>query len=77
MSDSIWVTGAEFLRKAKAIADNRGITIRFVVRRGKGSHGTLFLGDRFTVVKDLKKDIHAGLFRAMIRQLGLHPEDFR
>jgi hypothetical protein len=25
--------------------------------RGVGSHGTLYVGDRFTVVKDLKKEL--------------------
>lgn len=44
-------------------------------RTGRGSHGTLYLGDRFAVVKDLKKEIGPGLLSDMCRQLGIRKED--
>jgi mRNA interferase HicA len=47
--------GGEFLRKVKAIAKRKKLTCRWSPERGVGSHGTLYLGERFTVVKDLKK----------------------
>jgi mRNA interferase HicA len=43
--------------------------------RGVGSHGTLYLGERFTIVKDLKKEIWPGLLAAMCKQLGIRKED--
>jgi mRNA interferase HicA len=49
--------------------------VRFVTRRGKGSHGTLYLGDRKTIVKDRKKELSRGLVADMLRQLGLDPTD--
>ena len=31
-----------------------------VPQRGSGSHGTLYVGDRYTIVKDLKKELGPG-----------------
>ena len=45
--------------------------MRFEPRTGKGSHGRLYYGERFTTVKDRRKEIGTGLLAAMIRQLGL------
>ena len=55
----IEVRGSEFLRRAKAVADRRNLTFEWMPERGVGSHGTLYLGKRFTVVKDLKKEIES------------------
>jgi antitoxin HicB len=44
------VKGSEFLRKAKVVAKRRKLTFRWMPERGSGSHGTLYLGDRFTLV---------------------------
>ncbi len=35
----------------------------------------LVLRSRLTTVKDRRKELPAGLLRAMVRQLGLEPED--
>jgi len=43
--------------------------------RGVGSHGTLYLGGRFTIVKDLKKELGPGLLADMCKQLGIRKED--
>jgi mRNA interferase HicA len=45
--------------------------------RGKGSHATLYLGDKFTIVKDRKKEIGPGLLASMLADLGLTKEDLR
>jgi mRNA interferase HicA len=42
---------------------------------GKGSHGRLYYGDRFTTLKDRKKEIGPGLLSAMLQQLGLTKRD--
>ena len=55
----------------------RNVPVRLEAKRGKGSHTMLYYGDRKTVVKDRRKEVGAGLLSAMIRQLGLDPNDFR
>ena len=44
-------------------------------QRGKGSHGRLFFGSRFTTLKDLRKEIGVGLLKAMCAQLGITKEE--
>jgi mRNA interferase HicA len=73
--DNRKVKGSEFLRKMKAIARRNRLLFRWVPERGSGSHGTLYLGDRFTVVKDLKKELGPGLLSDMLKQLGISKED--
>lgn len=69
------MTGAEFIRAVRQLARRRGVEVRFTTRRGKGSHGTLYFGDRKTIVKDRKKELSRGLLADMLRQLGLDPGD--
>ncbi len=70
------MTGADFIRRIRKIARERGVQVRFDSRRGKGSHGRLYYGNRFTTVKDRKKEIGPGLLRKMRADLGLKPDDF-
>ena len=65
----------EFLRKVKAISKRRALSYRWVPERGSGSHGTLYLGGQYTVVKDLKKELGPGLLADMCKQLGIRKED--
>jgi mRNA interferase HicA len=69
------MTGAEFIRALRRLGRRRGVEVRFVTRRGKGSHGTLYWGDRKTIVKDRKKELSRGLVADMLRQLGLDQRD--
>ncbi len=69
------MTGAEFIRAIRRLGRRRGIEVRFVDQRGKGSHGTLYYGGRKTVVKDRKKELGRGLLGDMLKQLGLGPHD--
>ncbi len=69
------MTGNEFIRKVKKVGRERGVAVQFVARRGKGSHGTLFYGSRFTIVRTLKDELKTGTFHAMLAQLGLSSED--
>jgi len=73
--DNAGVRGSEFLRKMRAVARRNKLSVRWVPERGSGSHGTLYVGDRFTVVKDLKKEIGSGLLADMLKQLGIRKED--
>ncbi len=69
------MTGNEFVRRVRRLGRERGITVRFDSRPGKGSHGRLYFGERFATVKDRRKEIGPGLHAAMLRQLGLNFED--
>ncbi len=75
MCDHNAITGADFIRRIRKIARTRRIEVRFESRRGKGSHGRLYCGDRFTTVKDRKKEIGPGLLRKMLTDLSLDLSD--
>ena len=69
------MTGTEFIRRIQRLGRTRGVEIRFESRVGKGSHGRLHYGDRFTTVKDRKKEISRPLLAALLAQLGLSHKD--
>jgi len=51
------MNGAEFIKMVRRIAKRNGVDVRFVSRPGTGSHGRLYYGNRFTTLKDRKKEI--------------------
>ena len=63
--------GSEFLRRVERVARDRGIEVQFVARRGKGSHGTLYYGEKFTIVRNPKDELKSGTLHGMLKQLGL------
>ncbi len=67
--------GSEFVRKIRELGKVRGQLVEFGAERGKGSHGTLYCGKRFTVVHDLKDELKKGTLHGMLTQLGLKLED--
>jgi mRNA interferase HicA len=69
------MTGHEFERRIRRIARKRGITVSFDASHGKGSHGRLYYGARFTTLKDRRNEIGPGLLNAMLAQLGLTKAD--
>jgi mRNA interferase HicA len=69
------VKGSEFLRKVRTVARRNKVPCRWAPERGSGSHGTLYFGDRLTVVKDLKKELGPGLLADMLKQLGVRKEE--
>jgi len=75
MSDKFFMTGSEFIRKVKKLGQKKGIPVRFIARRGKGSHGTLFYGSRFTIVRNRKDELKKGTLHAMLDQLGVNLDD--
>ena len=68
------MNGAEFIRRAKRYARKAGQECRFVPDRGKGSHGTLYMGSRRTIVK--RNEISKGMLTAMLKQLQIEKRDF-
>lgn len=69
------MNGSELLKQLKKIAKERVLRIELVRERGKGSHGTLYFGNRYTVMKDRKKEIGPGLLKKMLKDLGLEKSD--
>ncbi len=69
--------GSEFLKKLKALGKKQGIVVKIEQRRGKGSHSTLFYGERFTIIRNLKDELKTGTFNAMLKQLGIKEIDLR
>ena len=65
------MTGHEFERRIRRLGRKRGVAVSFDGRHGKGSHGRLYYGNRFTTLKDRKKELGPGLLNAMLSQLGL------
>ena len=69
--------GAEFIRKIKKLGRKNDAPVKFITRRGKGSHGTLFYGENFTIVRNPKDELKTGTMHAMLDQLGLTLDDFK
>jgi mRNA interferase HicA len=68
------VKGFEFEKRVKRLGWHTGTGVYFVAH-GKGSHGRLYYGERFPILKDRKQEIGRGLLRAMCAQLGITLED--
>ena len=75
MTDNGVVRAGDFVRKVKQLGRTRGLEVRFVAKRGKGSHGTLYYGTARTIVQDLKRELPPGTLHAMLKQLGLNMDE--
>jgi mRNA interferase HicA len=69
------MNGNEFERKIKKLGRKRRVAVVFDRGHGKGSHGRLYYGSRFTTLKDRRKEIGPGLLGAMLTRLGLRKAD--
>ena len=69
------MTGNEFIRRIRRLGRQRGLKVAFVPERGKGSHGTLYLGNRLTIVRNPRDEVKIGTLHAMLAQLGLTRAD--
>ena len=70
------MNGRQFIARVRKWATVRELKVRFVASEGPGSHGTLYVGDRRTTVKDRKKEIGKGLLNKMLVDLGIDRDDF-
>ena len=71
----VFMNGNELIKIFKKIAKEQGLTVRIDRKRGKGSHFTLYFGDRQTIMKDRTKEIGPGLLKKILDNLGLTRED--
>jgi mRNA interferase HicA len=67
--------GSEFIQRIQRYAKSRGLACHVDQKRGRGSHVTLYLGDRLTIVRNPKDEPKAGTLHAMLKQLGLSLND--
>jgi mRNA interferase HicA len=67
--------GSELVRRLRKLGRQQGIAVEFVPERGKGSHGTLYFGERFTILRDLKDELKTGTLHAVLKQLGFTLQD--
>jgi mRNA interferase HicA len=67
--------GSEFVQRVRAYADAKGLTCRVDSKRGKGSHVTLYLGNKLTILRNPKDELKTGTLHAMLRQLDLKIQD--
>jgi mRNA interferase HicA len=69
------VAGAELLRKLRRLGRARGVPVALFRERGRGSHATVYFGDRFAVIPHLGRELKAGTMHGILRQLGLERGD--
>jgi len=67
--------GSEFIRKLKKLGKKRNVKVNFTKRRGKGSHGTLYYGRCFTIVRNEKDELKTGTLSAMLKQLNITEDE--
>ena len=63
------------MRRLRRLARQKRLSYSFVPAKGKGSHGTVYVGSAYTVVKDRKKEIGTGLLHEMCKDLGVDPRE--
>ena len=68
------MTSREFIRRAKEHARKTGQSFRFDPTHGKGSHGRVYIGRRFTTVQ--RGELGKGVLAAMLRQLDIERREF-
>jgi len=59
------------MRRVRKLGRRREMNVNWVPERGKGSHGTLYYGSRFTVVQNLNNELKKATLHTMLDQLGL------
>ena len=68
------MTSREFIKRARNYARRTGQPFRFNPTHGKGSHGRVYVGPRFTTVQ--RGELQKGVLAAMLRQLNISRREF-
>ena len=71
MSEHRGMTGKELVKALQKLSKTRQEELRIESKRGKGSHVTLYLGERYAIIPDLKKELKTGTLSAILKQLGV------
>ncbi len=64
------------MRQVRKWAKAKGLNVRFIASEGAGSHGTLYVGNRKTTIKDRRKEIGKGLLNKMLADLEIEKDEF-
>ena len=70
------MNGNEFIRKIRRLARQYDVSVVHERAKGKGSHGRLYYGSRFTTIKDPRSEIGIGLRNKLLRDLDIDRDDF-
>ena len=66
--------GSEFIRRTRRYARKNGLSFHFDPSHGKGSHGTVYIGDRDTTVQH--GEIRKGTLANMLKDLNIDRREF-
>jgi mRNA interferase HicA len=69
--------GNELIKKVETLGKDRGVAVRVDKKRGKGSHQTLYFGERKTIIRNPKDELKTGTCHAMLKQLGISKKDLK
>jgi mRNA interferase HicA len=69
--------GNELIKKIVTLGKERAIAVRVDKKRGKGSHQTLYFGERKTIIRDPKDELKTGTYHAVLKQLGISEKDLK
>lgn len=69
------MNGSELIKILKKLGKEQGRVVRINKKRGKGSHFTLYFGDKHTIMKDRTKEIGPGLLNKILENLGMTKND--
>jgi mRNA interferase HicA len=69
------MNGNELIKILKKVSNKHGLAVRINRKRGKGSHFTLYFGNKRTIMKDRTKEIGPGLLKKILENLGLKRKD--
>jgi mRNA interferase HicA len=69
--------GNEFIKKVEMLGKERAVRVYIDKKRGKGSHQTLYFGERKTIIRDPKAELKTGTYYAMLKQLGISEKDLK
>ena len=75
MSYDETMKGSEFVKKVKKLGKANDLEVWIDRKRGKGSHVTLYYGNKFTIVRNLKDELKTGTLKAMLKQLGIKEDE--
>ena len=64
-------------QEGRNAGEGKGIAVRVDKKRGKGSHQTLYFGDRKTIIRNPKDELKTGTYHAMLKQLGISEKDLK
>ncbi len=69
------MSGNEFVEKIKKLGKKWGVQVTIDETRCKGSHRSLYFGDKNATIPNLKKELKKGIFHAILKQLGISKDD--